>query len=197
MTLSAVLPAYLESSSAYSVAKDGLVIPGGGYIRTRKGDFLERNFVFEVWLAKDDKMGAGQIGVGSGLDDLSNSVFLIVERRKVYTSIRRDKAKSIEDPGDYVARIEKKGTSVTFRSAPKRTAPLQPTLPKRSRISQKRRNSPTETCTSSSAAGATRSCDFQPRRRNKTVQSYPFVNHCHELLLFSPFPQVASGGATC
>jgi len=114
VTLSAVLPAYLESSSTYSATKDGVLVPGGGYIRTRKGDFLERDFVFDVWLAKYDKMETAQIGVGSGLSDLSNSVFLIVERRKVYTSIRRDKAKSIEDPGDYIARLEKKGTSVTF-----------------------------------------------------------------------------------
>lgn len=116
-TLAANLPPFLECATSYSVTRDGVQLPIGHFIRTRQGGFLQRDFVFDVWLAVNDKMQAALIGLGSGIDDNggtpSNSLFLIVQRRIPGFSAGGRSGRAL-DEGEYIARIEKKGAAVTF-----------------------------------------------------------------------------------
>jgi hypothetical protein len=123
-SLSAILPKYFECATWYSITAGGMELPVGHFIRTRASDYLDRDFTFDVWLSINEKdKSGGMIGLGTGLDDQGgtpeNSVFLKINHRSPDLNIRRsgtraDLNRRNLESGEYMARIEKKGLTVTF-----------------------------------------------------------------------------------
>ena len=99
-----------------SANKDGVLLPYDHFIRTRKGDFLDRDFVFDMWLqVGDGKEGSAEIGLGTGLDahDQTNTVALVVEIARRHEFRRRKRQKRLGSGRIHRAH-QKKGKSVSF-----------------------------------------------------------------------------------
>jgi hypothetical protein len=127
--LDPTLTPYLDCDKSFSLARTGgLLLPNGAYIRTRKGDFLNRDFVMDVWLTLDPKKPTADLGLRSGVADLGglcNSVYLSIDPRGNVNIFKAGQNPQIEgsnregvgqeiDAGIYVVRVEKKEPAVTF-----------------------------------------------------------------------------------
>jgi S1-C subfamily serine protease len=126
----AKLPSFLQANDAVYADKDGLRFRGRRYIKTRDAKFLKRDFVLDIiftFNGKPDTSGITFIGIGEALlggayDEPGNSTTLrihppdvaggAIELNKPPAS--GDILGSIAEPGTHMARIEKKGDSVTF-----------------------------------------------------------------------------------
>ncbi len=114
------LPPMLTTNAQYSVDKDGIHL-GESFIRTKKGDFLHRDFVFDLWFTTANHSTIALIGFGKG-DGGDDAVFFRVHPPDligggVMVAASGQSMKGIghlSEPGEYIARIEKQGNSITM-----------------------------------------------------------------------------------
>lgn len=123
-------PAFFQSNPAILSEKTGLSIKRRNYVLSRKGDFLSKDFKFEiVFTLKDGDandiafVGMGEADRNSAYNEPKNSVYLgihppTVEQGRVSLSNRTGGGGTtlgnISRPGTHRAIIEKIGDAVTF-----------------------------------------------------------------------------------
>jgi hypothetical protein len=122
-SLDATLPSLFEATKPFSASTDGVVLPQHAYIRTKAGDFLGRDFTLDLWLTIDPKLPRAFVGVGSGGEGMSqtptNSIYLDIEPNgKISLSTcegyGNEGIGDELDPGEYIVRVQKSGSSVTL-----------------------------------------------------------------------------------
>ncbi|MBC8288917.1 MAG: hypothetical protein H8E37_01240 [Planctomycetes bacterium] len=126
------LPTMLEQSVPYTKTEEGITKIGRHYIRTRSGQFLTRDFVYEVRFTLNTNDGIAFIGMGQGgragaYKEPGNSVHLRIHSTGRYRGevgitsaddksrkLINDKFGKLAEPGTHRVRITKRGNAVTF-----------------------------------------------------------------------------------
>lgn len=117
------LPNYLKASSDALLSLEGV---NGGEVKTADADFLNKDFVFDVVVRLRDEqrreftIGIGENGRERGAGWIFNSVCLNMrgDWGDLTTANRKtENFTRLKEAGDYLVRLEKKGTALTFTMA--------------------------------------------------------------------------------
>jgi len=122
------VPGYLKMPDGVQSTKDGLIFTNrDSLVRTKDGDFLNRDFTFDVLVTlKDDDHERAYLGIGTGsfeggYAEPQKSVYMRVGAPDVDEggvavgkNVMDKSFDHIRNPGTHMLRVQKTGNSVTF-----------------------------------------------------------------------------------
>ena len=121
-------PSLLERSKKAEKTPEGLRV-GRRFVRTRRGDYLKRDFLFEVVFSLNEKDSIAHVGIGEGrgrdgaYKDIANSVHMRIHHERLKSGVGLAKGNQSQGTrgfgpnvptGVHRAIVRKQGNAITF-----------------------------------------------------------------------------------